>query len=89
MKIIILGAGPCGLGAAYHLNKLGHTDWQLFERDSHVGGLSASFRDDAGFTWQHEMTDIDPDQKKVTFSNGRIERLLMGNEERTLNGAAG
>jgi protoporphyrinogen oxidase len=51
VKIIILGAGPCGLGAAYHLNKLGHTDWQLFERDGHVGGLSASFRDDAGFTW--------------------------------------
>jgi len=51
MKIIILGAGPCGLGAAHHLNKLGHTDWQLFERNDHVGGLSASFRDDNGFTW--------------------------------------
>jgi len=51
VKIIILGAGPCGLGAAHNLNKLGHTDWQLFERDGHVGGLSASFRDDAGFTW--------------------------------------
>lgn len=51
MKIIILGAGPCGLGAAYHLNKLGHTEWQLFEKNSHVGGLSASFRDAAGFTW--------------------------------------
>jgi len=51
MKILILGAGPCGLGAAYHLNKLGHTDWQLFERNSYVGGLSASFADDKGFTW--------------------------------------
>lgn len=51
MKIILLGAGPCGLGAAYHLNKLGHTDWQIFERNSHVGGLSASFKDAAGFTW--------------------------------------
>lgn len=51
MKIIILGAGPCGLGAAHHLNKLGHTDWQLFERNDHVGGLSASFRDDNCFTW--------------------------------------
>jgi protoporphyrinogen oxidase len=51
MKILILGAGPTGLGAAYHLNKLGHTNWQLFERNSHVGGLSASFTDDAGFTW--------------------------------------
>lgn len=51
MKILILGAGPCGLGAAYHLNKLGHTDWQLFERNSHVGGLSSSFKDKQGFTW--------------------------------------
>jgi protoporphyrinogen oxidase len=51
LKILILGAGPCGLGAAYHLNKFGHTEWQLFERDSHVGGLSASFSDFSGFTW--------------------------------------
>jgi len=51
LKILILGAGPCGLGAAYHLNKLGHTDWQLFERNGHVGGLSASFLDNTGFTW--------------------------------------
>jgi protoporphyrinogen oxidase len=50
-KIVILGAGPCGLGAAQHLQKLGHTDWQIFERNAHVGGLSASFRDDQGFTW--------------------------------------
>ena len=51
MKIIVLGAGPCGLGAAHHLSKLGHTNWQLFERTDHVGGLSASFRDEKGFTW--------------------------------------
>jgi protoporphyrinogen oxidase len=51
MNILILGAGPCGLGAAYHLNKSGHTTWKLFERNNHVGGLSASFLDDAGFTW--------------------------------------
>lgn len=49
--ILILGAGPCGLGAAYRLNNLGHTDWQLFERNDHVGGLSSSFLDDKGFTW--------------------------------------
>ncbi|GFE61330.1 NAD(P)/FAD-dependent oxidoreductase [Geobacter sp. AOG2] len=51
MTILILGAGPTGLGAAYHLDKLGHTDWQLFERNGNVGGLSASFLDDSGFTW--------------------------------------
>lgn len=51
MKILILGAGPCGLGAAYHLNKHGHSDWQLFECNNHVGGLSASFVDGNKFTW--------------------------------------
>jgi len=51
MKIVILGAGPCGLGAAYHLNKLEHTEWVLFEKASYVGGLSASFQDGVGFTW--------------------------------------
>jgi protoporphyrinogen oxidase len=51
MKILIIGAGPCGLGAAHHLHKLGHADWQLFERNNHMGGLSASFVDDSGFTW--------------------------------------
>ncbi len=51
MKILILGAGPCGLGAAHHLHKLGHANWHLFERNPYVGGLSASFLDDHGFTW--------------------------------------
>ncbi len=51
MKILILGAGPCGLGAAYQLNKHGYKDWVVFEKSSHVGGLSSSFVDDKGFTW--------------------------------------
>ncbi|WP_318557103.1 FAD-dependent oxidoreductase [Geobacter anodireducens] len=48
---LILGAGPCGLGAAYHLSKMNENSWQIFERTSHIGGLSASFVDDHGFTW--------------------------------------
>src|ERR1039457_3308784 len=51
MKIISLGAGPCGLGAAHHLNKLGYTNWQVFERNWYVGGLSASFVDEFCYTW--------------------------------------
>jgi protoporphyrinogen oxidase len=51
MNILILGAGPCGLGAAYHLNKIGNANWQLYECNSYVGGLSASFADNKGFTW--------------------------------------
>ena len=51
MRIIILGAGPCGLGAAVALLKLEHLDWQIFERNDRVGGLSSSFVDSQGFTW--------------------------------------
>jgi protoporphyrinogen oxidase len=50
-KIVIIGAGPCGLGAAYQLEQLGHRDWLVFDQAGHVGGLSASFLDQAGFTW--------------------------------------
>jgi protoporphyrinogen oxidase len=51
MRIIILGGGPCGLGAAWRLKELGHRDWLLCEKNSHWGGLSASFQDGEGFWW--------------------------------------
>ncbi len=50
-RIIIIGAGPTGLGAAYRLKQLGHSNWRIYEKDDHVGGLSSSFCDDRGFTW--------------------------------------
>jgi protoporphyrinogen oxidase len=49
--IIILGAGPTGLGAAWRLQKLGYGDWLLVERSDRPGGLAASFVDPEGFTW--------------------------------------
>lgn len=51
MKIAIIGAGPVGLGAAYRLKELGHGDFTVYERSSYVGGLAASHRDTAGFTY--------------------------------------
>ncbi len=50
-QIIIIGAGPTGLGAARRLEELGCKDWQLLESSSEAGGLAASFVDDQGFTW--------------------------------------
>jgi protoporphyrinogen oxidase len=50
-RIVIIGAGPCGLGAGYRLQELGVKDWQIYEKNAYVGGLSASFQDDKGFTW--------------------------------------
>lgn len=50
-KIVIIGAGPTGLGAAYRLKELEYNDFQLYERSPHIGGLASSFTDSAGFTW--------------------------------------
>jgi protoporphyrinogen oxidase len=50
-NIVILGAGPTGLGAAYQLHKLDYKNWQIYEKNNYIGGLSASFRDEKGFTW--------------------------------------
>lgn len=51
VKYLIIGAGPTGLGAAHRLNELGENDFLVLEANPHVGGLSASFKDGAGFTW--------------------------------------
>ena len=50
-KIVILGTGPCGLGAAWRLQELNYSNVHVFERNSYPGGLASSFQDDKGFTW--------------------------------------
>lgn len=50
-RIVILGAGPTGLGAAYRLQELGYRDWDIYEQHDYIGGLATSFRDDKGFTY--------------------------------------
>src|SRR3712207_3004860 len=68
-KIAIIGAGPCGLGCARELTKLGHENWQVFERSNRPGGLAASVVDPQGFTWDHGG--------HVVFSHyGEFDKLL-------------
>jgi len=50
-SLLIIGAGPTGLGAARRMTELGHADWLLLEAGREAGGLAASFSDDRGFTW--------------------------------------
>ncbi len=50
-RIIIIGAGPTGLGAAYRLKELGYKNFGIYDRLPHIGGLASSFTDSAGFTW--------------------------------------
>lgn len=48
--IVIIGAGPTGLSAARRLQACGQ-DWLLLEAEDSSGGLSRSFQDALGFTW--------------------------------------
>ena len=70
-KIVILGTGPTGLGAAYQLKKLNYKNWHVYEKNNYVGGLSASFRDGQGFTW-----DIGG---HIIFSNDDRFNALLNN----------
>jgi protoporphyrinogen oxidase len=50
-RVVIIGAGPTGLGAAWRLKEVEHADWALYEANAHAGGLATSVVDEHGFTW--------------------------------------
>jgi len=50
-KIVIIGAGPTGLAAAYRLRELGYENFCVLEASTHVGGLASSETSANGFTY--------------------------------------
>ena len=52
-KIVVLGAGSCGLSAGWRLNKLGHSHFLILNLCSNTGGLVyvLTETDNAGFLW--------------------------------------
>lgn len=48
---LIIGAGPCGLGAAHKLKEAGVENFHVVEKESKAGGLATSYRDPHGFLW--------------------------------------
>ena len=72
-KIVVIGAGPTGLGAAYRLHELGYNNWEIYERNSYIGGLSASFKDDKGFTWDIGGHVLFP---RYDYVSSLIDKLL-------------
>ena len=50
-EILILGAGPTGLGAAYRLHEAGHDRFTVLEARGEPGGLASSYVDPQGFVW--------------------------------------
>jgi protoporphyrinogen oxidase len=68
-RIVVVGAGPCGLGCARELVRLGHVNFRVVERAPHAGGHAGSEVDAAGFTWDQGG--------HVVFSHfGEFDRLL-------------
>ena len=49
-RVLVIGAGPTGLGAAVRLTDLGE-DYLIVEGTDHVGGMAASVVDDRAFSW--------------------------------------
>jgi UDP-galactopyranose mutase len=52
--VVIVGAGLCGLSAAYHLEQAGYTDYLILERNHEVGGLARTETYD-GFSFDHSI----------------------------------
>ena len=51
IPLLIIGAGPTGLGAAWRAQEIGRPEWLVLEAAGHAGGLASSFVDEKGFTW--------------------------------------
>lgn len=50
-RIVIIGAGPTGLGAGYRLRELGYNNFVMLEARNKVGGLASSEKSPNGFTY--------------------------------------
>jgi protoporphyrinogen oxidase len=50
IDLLVIGAGPTGIGAAARAAERG-LDYLVVERETSVGGAASSFHDDQGFTW--------------------------------------
>lgn len=60
---LILGAGLAGLSAAYTLQEMGQTEWQVYEREERVGGHARSIEVD-GYVFDfgpHILFAADPE----------------------------
>jgi protoporphyrinogen oxidase len=49
VSVLVVGAGPTGLGAATRLHQLGHQDWMLVDSAETAGGLACTDITKEGF----------------------------------------
>ncbi|CAF1535408.1 unnamed protein product, partial [Adineta ricciae] len=56
MRIVIIGSGPCGLGAAWRAQEVvrqgyQNLEWKVVEQEQNPGGLAKTIVDEQGFLW--------------------------------------
>lgn len=73
-KTVILGAGLCGLSAAYHLKEQGDEDYVVLERGPRAGGLCLTERYD-GFSFDHSIHIL---YSQDAYAQDLIFRRLLG-----------
>jgi len=84
-RILIVGAGPAGLGAAWRLAALGHRSWRLVEAAESPGGLAA-FPEEVRSALVSEWLDEEDHGKGIVVrSSSEVdqERVRMVLEART------
>ncbi len=74
-RIVVLGAGPCGLGASHRLRELGYDDFVICERDTHAGGLASSVMDESGFVWDYGCHVL---YSRSAYFNAVMNKVLAG-----------
>jgi len=72
-KLVIIGAGVTGLSAAYHLEQQGFSNYQIYERDSAVGGMCKSFLID-DFTFDYASHIL---YTENSYARELIEKILL------------
>ena len=83
-RVIILGGGPAGVGAARELRRCGKADVLLFERNAHYGGNAGSFeaggqRLDFGSHRLHPATEPEIlEDVKALLGDGLLDRPRHG-----------
>lgn len=79
VDLLVIGAGPAGLGAARELARRGVPRWAVLEATDRVGGLARSVTDDAGFTYDiggHVLFSHYPRHRAA------VDEALRGNSRR-------
>src|SRR4051812_4368084 len=79
-RIVIIGAGPTGLGAGYRLRELGCQNFVMLEARNKVGGLASSEKTAGGFTSAIGGHVLSPHYE----SSARLFDKLLGNEYQEL-----